>query len=60
MIPISVFLYLHPEYAEMDLDRCIRVLSHDKNSGGFFIVLIEKVAELGTEKSRGHRNGVSR
>jgi multisite-specific tRNA:(cytosine-C5)-methyltransferase len=52
-VPLSA--YSHPEYAEMDLDRCIRVLPHDQNSGGFFIVLLEKVAELGTEKSRGHR-----
>ena len=52
-VPLSA--YCHPEYSEFGLDRCIRVLPHDQNSGGFFIVLLEKVAELGTEKSRGHR-----
>lgn len=52
-VPLSA--YCKPEYAEMGLDRCIRVLPHDQNSGGFFIVLLEKVAELGSEKTRGHR-----
>lgn len=52
-VPLSA--YSKPEYSELGLDRCIRVLPHDQNSGGFFIVLLEKVAELGTEKSRGHR-----
>lgn len=52
-VPLSA--YCLPEYSELGLDRCIRVLPHDQNSGGFFIVLLEKVAELGSEKSRGHR-----
>lgn len=52
-VPLSA--YCQPEYTEMNLDRCIRVLPHDQNSGGFFIVLLEKVSEFGTEKSRGHR-----
>ena len=52
-VPLSA--YCLPEYSELGLDRCIRVLPHDQNSGGFFIVLLEKVAEIGSEKSRGHR-----
>lgn len=52
-VPLTA--YCRPEYAELGLDRCIRVLPHDQNSGGFFIVLLEKVSEIGTEKSRGHR-----
>lgn len=52
-VPLSS--YCLPEYAELGLDRCVRVLPHDQNSGGFFIVLLEKVAEIGSEKSRGHR-----
>ena len=52
-VPLSAFWI--PEYADLPLDKCIRVLPHDQNSGGFFIVLLEKVAEIGSEKSRGVR-----
>ena len=52
-VPLSA--YWIPEYADLPLDKCIRVLPHDQNSGGFFIVLLEKVAELGSEKNRGSR-----
>lgn len=50
-MPASAFS--RPEYANLGLDKCVRVLPQDQDSGGFFIVLLEKVAELGGERSRG-------
>lgn len=52
-VPLSAFWI--PEYDSLPLEKCIRVLPHDQNSGGFFIVLLEKIAEIGNEKSRGAR-----
>ncbi len=54
--PLSAFWV--PEYADYPLEKCIRVLPHDQNSGGFFIVLLEKIAEIGSEKSRGVRRKI--
>ena len=28
------------------LERCMRILPHQQNSGGFFVCLLEKVAEM--------------
>lgn len=56
-VPLSA--YPLPEYSDLGLENCVRVLPHDQNSGGFFIVLLEKVAELGTEKSRGLRRAIT-
>jgi 16S rRNA C967 or C1407 C5-methylase (RsmB/RsmF family) len=52
-VPLSA--YCSPDNLNLNLDLCVRVLPQDQNSGGFFIVLLEKISELGTEKSRGHR-----
>ena len=35
--------------SEMRLDRCVRILPHLDDTGGFFIVAIDKVAELPAE-----------
>ncbi|CCI48359.1 unnamed protein product [Albugo candida] len=34
------------EVEELGLDKCIRCLPHDENTGGFFICLLEKVAPI--------------
>lgn len=33
--------------ADMDLSRCVRILPHAQNTGGFFIAVFEKVAGIG-------------
>ncbi|KAG6543266.1 hypothetical protein Mapa_015180 [Marchantia paleacea] len=33
-----------PEVASLPLERCMRILPHDQNSGGFFIAVFQKVA----------------
>ncbi|KAF0689683.1 Aste57867_18888 [Aphanomyces stellatus] len=35
-----------PDAADMNLDRCLRFLPHDQNTGGFFVAVLEKVAPL--------------
>jgi len=35
-----------PSAEEMHLERCLRILPHRQDTGGFFIVLLEKVAPL--------------
>jgi len=38
---------MFPEKADdLHLDRCIRVLPHHMDTGGFFIAIIQKVADL--------------
>eukprot|EP01116_Phalansterium_solitarium_P013353 TRINITY_DN30728_c0_g1_i1.p1 TRINITY_DN30728_c0_g1~~TRINITY_DN30728_c0_g1_i1.p1 ORF type:complete len:768 (-),score=228.60 TRINITY_DN30728_c0_g1_i1:186-2489(-) len=34
------------ERPELHLERCLRLLPHDQNTGGFFIAVLEKVAPL--------------
>ncbi len=43
-------VFPRPEYAELHLDRCIRILPHLQDTGGFFICVIEKI--LRETKSR--------
>lgn len=35
-----------PNVSELHLERCMRVLPHDQNTGGFFIAVLEKIAPL--------------
>jgi 16S rRNA C967 or C1407 C5-methylase (RsmB/RsmF family) len=52
-VPVTAFY--QPEYVGLDLEKCVRVLPQDQNSGGFFIALLEKTDELGGEQTRGRR-----
>lgn len=36
------------EAAEMCLERCMRILPHDQDTGGFFVALMQKVSEADT------------
>ena len=36
---------------EEHIDRCVRVLPHDQNTGGFFVAILRKVGELGAKKT---------
>ncbi len=33
-----------------NIERCVRVMPHDQNTGGFFMAIFRKVAELGSKK----------
>jgi 16S rRNA C967 or C1407 C5-methylase (RsmB/RsmF family) len=35
-----------PEEDDMRLERCLRFLPHDQNTGGFFVAVLEKVDVL--------------
>lgn len=50
--PLTAFP--QPEYGELQLERCMRVLPHLQNTGGFFIAVLEKVEETGSA-TRHHR-----
>ncbi|KAF0698326.1 Aste57867_11046 [Aphanomyces stellatus] len=43
-LPSTVFPPTADEAAAFNLDRCMRCVPHDENTGGFFIVLLEKTA----------------
>ncbi|VDN12012.1 unnamed protein product [Dibothriocephalus latus] len=43
---MSTSLFAPPNAEELHLEYCRRVLPHDQNTGGFFIAVLEKVAEL--------------
>lgn len=34
------------EPADLHLERCVRVLPHHSDTGGFFIAVLQKVADL--------------
>ncbi|KAI8904638.1 S-adenosyl-L-methionine-dependent methyltransferase [Powellomyces hirtus] len=40
-------MFMPENAAEMNLDRCIRVYPHAQNTGGFFVAVLEKVAQYG-------------
>lgn len=50
----SETMFPQPGYAGLHLDRCMRILPHQQDTGGFFIAVLEKVAELaaGSEQQR--------
>ncbi len=37
----------------LHLDRCLRILPHDQNTGGFFVAVFEKVSSFTTSKKSG-------
>ncbi len=37
----------------LHLDRCLRILPHDQNTGGFFVAVFEKVSSFTTSKKGG-------
>nr|CDS26273.1 tRNA (cytosine(34) C(5)) methyltransferase [Hymenolepis microstoma] len=39
-------LFAPENVGELNLERCRRVLPHDQNTGGFFIAVFEKIADL--------------
>uniref|UniRef100_A0A183B2I6 SAM_MT_RSMB_NOP domain-containing protein n=1 Tax=Echinostoma caproni TaxID=27848 RepID=A0A183B2I6_9TREM len=51
-VPASLHSNIRPSMfpptnvSELHLDRCMRVVPHDQNTGGFFIAVLEKVAPL--------------
>ena len=40
------------------LDKCIRCLPHDNNTGGFFVALLKKVAPVSRKETRQNRRSV--
>ncbi|ETV97758.1 hypothetical protein H310_09118 [Aphanomyces invadans] len=50
-LPATVFPPTADEVASFHLDRCMRCVPQDENTGGFFIVLIEKVGETPSENA---------
>jgi len=59
-IPSSVFPPKPEEAAAFNLERCLRLLPHQQDTGGFFVTVLEKVAPTwttlfpeGEEKSEG-------
>ncbi|BHF73073.1 tRNA (cytosine(34)-C(5))-methyltransferase [Sparganum proliferum] len=45
-------LFTPPNADELHLEYCRRVLPHDQNTGGFFVAVLEKVAELPWMRSK--------
>jgi len=43
-IPISAFPPTAQEVAEFKLERCLRLLPHQQDTGGFFVAVLEKVS----------------
>ncbi len=39
-------MFPDPSYAKLPLERCMRILPHQDDTGGFFIAVFEKVAEM--------------
>lgn len=37
---------LAEEVCDLPLERCVRILPHDQNTGGFFIAVLQKVSPL--------------
>lgn len=56
---ITAFKYKDYEYNNEELSKCIRIMPHDQNTGGFFITVIRKVSEatpnVATEVNRLNR-----
>jgi len=48
----SVFPPSPEEATKFHLQRCIRVLAHDNNTGGFFVALLKKVGPIGAQDRR--------
>ncbi|EDV29090.1 uncharacterized protein TRIADDRAFT_19981 [Trichoplax adhaerens] len=46
MIKPSMFPPSESEAQEMHLDRCLRILPQDQNTGGFFVAVLQKVDHL--------------
>jgi len=46
----SMFPPSPEEAAGMHLERCMRFLPHDQNTGGFFVAVIKKVAPISTQE----------
>ena len=42
-------MFADEETAKLPLERCMRILPHDADTGGFFIAVLEKVAEMPPE-----------
>lgn len=36
-----------PEKAALPLERCMRILPHQQDTGGFFVAVLQKVSEVG-------------
>lgn len=53
--PASVFA---PSEAMLSLERCIRILPHRMDTGGFFVAVLEKTAELATHSAEQRRRRV--
>jgi len=51
-IPKSAFPPTPEEAAEFHLERCIRCLPHDNNTGGFFVALLRKTAPMSATDRR--------
>lgn len=45
----SMFPPTEEEIKEFNLDRSFRILPHAQNSGGFFVAIIRKTADLETK-----------
>ncbi|CAK4066714.1 unnamed protein product [Aphanomyces euteiches] len=52
-LPPTIFPPTAEEAEAFHLDWCMRCVPHDENTGGFFIVLIEKVGETPPESAQG-------
>lgn len=45
MIKETMFANNYPEEILSELNKCVRVMPHHQNTSGFFITVIEKIAE---------------
>ncbi|EFH45197.1 predicted protein, partial [Arabidopsis lyrata subsp. lyrata] len=43
------------EVCDLPLERCMRILPHDQNTGGFFIAVLHKVSPLPFQEKLNHR-----
>jgi len=47
----TMFYESTDELKKFNIERCVRVFPHDQNTGGFFMAIFKKNAELGTKKT---------
>lgn len=52
MVKETMFDNFYPESILNELTKCVRVLPHHQNTSGFFITVIEKIAELDKDEPK--------
>ena len=44
--PVSSTGNLEEEVSDLPLERCMRIMPHDQNTGAFFIAVLHKISQL--------------